>query len=95
MTVMPPASAPCEHHRLSPFVKLGIIFGLLRSFSSCCLRNQEFSERDLIANELVRQRRQAVVLFVRPAIFDPDILAFDKACFAQGFAECGDYWLVS
>src|SRR5262249_62353165 len=35
-----------------------------------------------------RQRRQLVVLTLRPAIFDRHVLALDIAGFAQSFAEC-------
>ena len=38
----------------------------------------------LTANQIGRQRRQSIVLAVRPAIFDRDVLALDIAGFASG-----------
>ena len=34
------------------------------------------------------KRRQPIVLILRPAVFDCDVLAFDVAGFAQALAEC-------
>jgi len=42
-----------------------------------------------LANQLGRQRRQAIILALRPAIFDRDILTFDVTGFTQPLAECG------
>ena len=43
--------------------------------------------RDLSADQVGRQRRQPVVLLLRPAIFDRDVAALDIAGFAQALAE--------
>src|SRR5262249_41926929 len=39
------------------------------------------------ANEIFGQRRQPIVLVFRPAIFDGDVAALDKASFAQALAK--------
>jgi hypothetical protein len=43
----------------------------------------------LSANEVGRQRRQPIVMTLRPAVFDRDILVFDVADFVQAPAEGG------
>ena len=42
------------------------------------------------ANQFGRQRRQALVVTVGPAILNRDIPTFDVSGFAQPLAECGD-----
>ena len=42
---------------------------------------------DLTADQIGRQRRQPVVLTLRPAVFDRDVLALDEAGFLQALAE--------
>src|SRR5262249_10608479 len=44
---------------------------------------------DLLANQFRRQSRQAIVLTLRPTVFDRDVLAFDKPGFGQSLAERG------
>ena len=44
---------------------------------------------DLPADQIGRQRRQPIVLLLRPAIFDRDIAALDKAGVTQALAEPG------
>src|SRR5262245_31268269 len=41
----------------------------------------------LTAHQVSRQRRQSIIVAVRPAIFDCDIAALDVAAFTQAFAE--------
>ena len=42
---------------------------------------------DLSPHQIARQGRQPIVLLLRPAIFDRDIAALDKAGFSQALAE--------
>jgi hypothetical protein len=42
----------------------------------------------LTANQIGRQRGQSIVLKLRPAIFDRDILSFNIAGFVQASGEC-------
>ena len=42
---------------------------------------------DLSPHQIARQGRQPIVLLLRPAIFDRDIAALDKAGFIQALAE--------
>jgi hypothetical protein len=44
----------------------------------------------LTANQIGRQRRQLVIVIVRPAIFNRDVPAFDESGFGQAIAERGD-----
>jgi hypothetical protein len=46
--------------------------------------------RNLTANQIARHRGQAVVLVACPAIFDGDVLPFDKAGLLQAQKESGD-----
>jgi|SRR6516165_4362662 len=46
--------------------------------------------RNAAANQIGGERRQAVVIALRPANFDFDILPFDKAGFRQPLSECID-----
>jgi hypothetical protein len=46
---------------------------------------------DAAVDEIGYQRGQAVILAVRPAVFDHDVLSFNKARFGQAFAiSCDD-----
>ena len=47
--------------------------------------------RHLTANQIGRQRRQPIILALRPAVFDRDVPALDIAGFAQALAERGQY----
>src|SRR5215831_16292016 len=42
---------------------------------------------DTLANEVARQRRQPIVLTLREAVFDRDVLSFDVAQLSQAFAD--------
>ena len=42
----------------------------------------------LSADQISRQRRQAIVVAFQPVILDPDVLAVDGAGFVEAFAEC-------
>ena len=44
---------------------------------------------DRQANQIGHQRRQAIYLILRIAVFDRDVLALDEACFLQTLAERG------
>ena len=44
----------------------------------------------VITAEISRQHRQPIIMTLRPAIFDGDILALDIACFGNAVAKCGD-----
>jgi len=44
-------------------------------------------DRDRPADQFGRQRRQAIVLLLRPTIFDRDIASLDVAGFAQAMEE--------
>jgi hypothetical protein len=46
---------------------------------------------DLSANQLRRQHRQPIVLPLRPAVFDRDVLALDITDFLEALAERGYY----
>ena len=43
---------------------------------------------DLPPNQLGRQRRQPIVLALRPAVLDRHVLTLDEANFLQPIAEC-------
>jgi hypothetical protein len=43
---------------------------------------------DLAANQIARERRQAIVATLRPAVFDPHVLAFDIAGILEALAKC-------
>ena len=43
---------------------------------------------DLPPNQFGRQRRQPIVLGLRPAVLDRHVLILDEACFLQSLAEC-------
>ena len=43
----------------------------------------------LLGDQIGCQRRQLIELAMRPAIFDLDVLAFDKSCLAEAAPECG------
>ena len=40
------------------------------------------------AYEIGRQFRQAIIMVVRPSVFDSDVAAFNITGFVQAFAEC-------
>jgi hypothetical protein len=42
----------------------------------------------LTANQIGSQRGQAIVLTLRPAVFDRNVPAFDKAGFGQSSVKC-------
>src|SRR5262249_42497432 len=44
----------------------------------------------LTANQIGRQRRRAVILTVRPAIFHPNVLTLDIASLDEPLSECSD-----
>src|SRR5262249_62197703 len=44
---------------------------------------------DLSANQFSYQRRQLIVLALRPAVLDRHVLTLDEAAFLQPIAECG------
>src|SRR5262249_15591648 len=48
------------------------------------------NERHMAAHEFCRQRGKPIVVTLRPAVFDRDVLAFDVAGFLQTLAECGN-----
>jgi hypothetical protein len=43
----------------------------------------------LTMNQFGREHGQSIVLALRPAVFDRDVLAFDEACFLQALSERG------
>ena len=45
------------------------------------------NDRHLAANQIGRQRRQAIILTLRPAVFDADIAVLDIAGVVQALAE--------
>jgi hypothetical protein len=47
------------------------------------------NDGDFTANEIGGQRRQSIVLTVRPPIFDRHVPALDVSGLAQALAECG------
>src|SRR5262245_30443827 len=46
-----------------------------------CGRGKGADEGHLASNQLSRQRWEAIVLTIRVTIYEPDVLAFDKASF--------------
>src|SRR5262249_56303899 len=42
---------------------------------------------NLTVNQFGRKHRQSIILALGPAIFDPDVLAFDISCLFQSLAE--------
>jgi hypothetical protein len=61
--------------------------------ATAALRGRRRAGRDdyrhLTANQIGRQRWQAIVSALRPAVFDRDILVFDIAALSQALLECG------
>ena len=45
------------------------------------------NHRHLTTNKIARHRRQAIILAVRPAVFDRNILAINEACFGKALEK--------
>ena len=55
-----------------------------------CRRSAEGRDHGhLTMNQFGREHRQSIVLALRPAVFDRDVLTFDEACLLQALAERG------
>ena len=46
-------------------------------------------DRDATAHQLGHQRRQSMVLTIRPAVFDSDVSAVDMVGFSEAPMKCG------
>ena len=72
----------------SPMLKtigMVVVAALAASAAACCRRGDD---GDPTADQVGRQFRQAIVVIVRPAVFDRHVAALDVAGFAQALAEC-------
>ena len=53
-------------------------------------RKRRCDNGDVVADQIGSHLRQTIIVPVGPAVFDRDVLAFDKAGFAQPLAERRD-----
>ena len=65
---------------------IGIVVVAALAASAATVRGR-VDDRHLAANQIGRQRRQAIILTLRPAVFDADIAVFDIAGVVQALAE--------
>jgi hypothetical protein len=74
------------HHENERNAASGVLGRQSRNRASACIENS-----DAPIDQLIRKSRQAIVIAIRPAIFDDDVATFVETGFAQAFPKGGHH----